>query len=100
MSRLSSRVQLPSEYDQAVFGRIFDAVDRQVNGVSEGSIAATNNATTAVPTTGTYQKGDFVENSNPSELGGAGTKYILLGWKCVTAGTPGTWLQCRVLTGN
>lgn len=38
----------------------------------------------AVPTTGTWGKGDIVYNSNPIAGG-----YV--GWICITAGTPGTW---------
>ena len=39
---------------------------------------------TAVPTTGTWKRGDIVWNSQPA-AGGAS------GWVCTTAGTPGTW---------
>ena len=38
----------------------------------------------AVPTTGTWLRGDIVWNTAPASAG-----YI--GWVCVTAGTPGTW---------
>lgn len=38
----------------------------------------------AIPTTGTWKRGDIVWNTTPS-AGGAP------GWMCVTAGTPGTW---------
>ena len=100
MSRLSSRVRLPVEYDKAVLGALFDQVDKQVNNLSEGFITATNNAYTTAPTAGSYQQGDFVKNSSPSELGAGGSKYVVIGFVCSVAGTPGTWLQCRVLTGN
>ena len=72
----------------------------QVNALSEGRIAAKYNATTAAPTTGTWARGDTIPNSAPSELGTAGSKYVIEGWICVTAGTPGTWVQKRCLTGN
>ena len=72
----------------------------QVNMLSEGRISATNNASTAVPTTGAYAQGDFVRNSAPSELGSAANKYVIFGWLCVSSGTPGTFVQCRFLTGN
>lgn len=39
---------------------------------------------TAAPTTGTWARGDRVENSAPSAGGWSG-------WICTTAGTPGTW---------
>jgi hypothetical protein len=72
----------------------------QVNGLSEGKLVATYNAYTAAPTTGTWAKGDFIKNSEPSELGSASSKYVIIGWVCTDGGSPGTWLQCRVLTGN
>lgn len=75
-------------------------VAKQVNQLTEGSIQAVTNAYTAAPTTGTYQQGDRILNSAPTELGTAGSKYVILGWVCVAAGTPGTWVQMRALTGN
>lgn len=78
----------------------FREVAQQVNGVTEGSITAITNAATAAPTTGTWKQGDFIRNSAPSELGSAGSKYVIHGWQCTVSGTPGTWLQCRFLTGN
>lgn len=71
-----------------------------VNLMTDGRLSGVNNANTAAPTTGAYAKGDFVRNSSPSELGVASSKYVIFGWLCVTAGTPGTWVQCRFLTGN
>lgn len=38
----------------------------------------------AIPTTGTYTKGDIIYNTNAGPGG-----YV--GWYCVTAGTPGIW---------
>ncbi|GEM_PF-655530 len=54
----------------------------------------------AAPTTGTWQIDDMVYNNTPTETGTAGSKYLILAWKCVVAGTPGTWLPLRCLTGN
>lgn len=71
----------------------------QVNLMAEGRIAANYNAIPSVPTTGTYAPGDFVRNSAPAELGTSGSKYVIFGWLCVTGGTPGTFVQCRFLTG-
>lgn len=45
----------------------------------------TGSKATAAPTTGTWKRGDIVYNSTPS----AGS---IMGWVCVTAGTPGTWV--------
>lgn len=75
-------------------------VAQQLNLVSEGYVTGATNASTAAPTTNTYAQGDFVRNSAPSEAGGAGSKYVIVGWVCVTGGTPGTWKECRFLTGN
>lgn len=72
----------------------------QLNGISEGRITNNTNAHTTYPTTGDHTQGDEVKNSNPTELGGAGSKYVIVGWKCVASGSPGTWVQMRTLTGN
>jgi len=72
----------------------------QVNNLTEGQVTAVQNANTAPPTTGTYQHGDFIRNSAPVEAGTAGSRYVITGWICTAAGTPGTWLPCRSLTGN
>ncbi len=75
-------------------------IAQQVNGMAEGRLAAHYSAQTAAPTTGTHAQGDFVRNSAPVEAGVALSRYVVTGWLCVSGGTPGTWLQCRVLTGN
>lgn len=80
--------------------RWYKDIAQQVNAISEGRQAGFYTAATSVPTTGTWAVGDFVLNSAPAEVGTAGSKYLVHGWRCVTAGTPGTWLQCRFLTGN
>lgn len=60
-----------------------------VNSLAEGRLVGTYNAQTAAPTTGTHAKGDFVRNSAPTSGGS-----VLFGWKCVSGGTPGTWVAC------
>lgn len=80
--------------------RVFREVANQVNALSEGTAAAHYQSATSAPTTGTAVNGDFVYNSNQTELGTAGNKYVVRGWVCVAAGTPGTWVQARFLTGN
>ena len=72
----------------------------QVNQLSEGRIAANYTAATAAPTTGLWAHGDFVKNSAPSELGTAGSKYVVFGFICVSGGSPGTFVEARFLTGN
>lgn len=44
----------------------------------------------AAPNTGTWKVGDIVYNTNPSSGG-------VLGWSCVTSGTPGAWMPFGVL---
>jgi hypothetical protein len=44
--------------------------------------------------------GDFVPKKTVSELGAVGNKYVLFGWSCVVEGNPGTFKECRFLTGN
>jgi len=96
--RLNQFNQVPREYNAQTFTRIIQNIENQLNNLSEGIMTAKTNALTAAPTTGTYAVGDFVANSAPSELGGVGSKYLILGWCCTVA--PGTFLACRVLTGN
>lgn len=73
----------------------------QLNQLSEGQVVAVTNAATAAPVGGAvdYNLGDFVLNSEPSEIGTTGSKYIVHGWRCVAAGAPGTWVECRFFTG-
>jgi hypothetical protein len=54
----------------------------------------------AAPTAYTWAVGDRVQVRNPIEEGTAGSKYVTTGYICITAGTPGTWVPQRVLTGN
>lgn len=62
--------------------------------------AATKMYGSAAPTTGSYLVGDRIDNIAPGELGTAGSKYVIDGWVCTVAGSPGTWLAQRTLTGN
>lgn len=73
---------------------------RKVNAMASGRAVGRDEAATAAPTTGSYQQGDEVFNSTPTELGAAGSRYVVIGFKCIASGTPGTWVQMRVLTGN
>ena len=92
----------PAGYVQQLVTRLYDVLRpmaEQINGISLGHASA-HSTYTAAPTTGTWAKGDFVRNSAPAEAGTAGSKYVITGWICSVAGTPGTWLACRSLTGN
>ena len=75
-------------------------IAQQVNALSECRMVAFYGALTAAPTSGDWLQGDFIPNSNPTELGSPSSKYIIHGFRCVASGTPGTWVQCRFLTGN
>ena len=97
--------------DNYRFGGDFDSLNRalmqvlpkiatQVNLVSEGRVSGSYNAPTTAPSTGLWAKGDFVRNAVPAVLGGAGSQYVITGWICTASGQPGTWVQCRSLTGT
>lgn len=102
--KLSPDQRLPNSDDitslKTRLSEIFRNIAIQLNGISEGRLSAFHNAYTAAPTTGTWAQGDFIRNSAPTELGSAASKYTIAGWRCVAGGTPGTWVQCRELTGN
>lgn len=85
---------------QVALQELFRQYAKQVNGISEGKVAFVTNAYTAAPTGDQWAQGDFVLNSTPAELGTAGAKYIVHGFRCTVAGTPGTWVPVRTLTGN
>lgn len=78
----------------------YKAIAQQVNAISEGRQAGFYTAATAAPTSGTWARGDFVLNSAPAELGAVMLKYFVHGWRCMAGGAPGTWVECRFMTGN
>lgn len=100
--RLQDNPYIPSEWAvaQRQLDRLYRDTATQLNLLSEGYLQGTTNANTAAPTTGTWRQGDFIRNSAPAELGAPGTMYVIHGFICTVSGTPGTWLQCRYLTGN
>lgn len=100
MSRLHLRNRLGNTYNRSTIEELLGHIQDQVNQLSEGRITPRYAALTAAPTTGEFQKGDVVWNSSPSELGAGGSKYMVIGWLCTVAGSPGTFLPMRVLTGN
>jgi hypothetical protein len=57
--------------------------------------------TTAIPTSGSWNQGEFVPNSTPSEAGSGGSKYVLTGWVRLTTGTANVantdWVPARSL---
>lgn len=102
MSKIDSEPRLPPELPRLIqkLTDMLRGIAVQVNGLSEGKQVASYAAMTAAPSTGTWGAGDFVLNSAISELGLIGSKYIIHGWRCTAGGTPGTWVECRFLTGN
>jgi len=55
----------------------------------------------AAPTTQYHVINEVCTNSAPPvEAGTVGSKYVVTGWVCTAAGTPGMWLPMRSLTGN
>jgi hypothetical protein len=91
--------KLPRKAVDAETDLWYRQVAQQVNGLSEGRISALYQTVQSVPTVGDYSVGDFVSNASVTELGTAGNKYIIHGWKCSSV-SPLTFLQCRFLTGN
>lgn len=98
---IQTEARLPSDIPGLVrqLTRLHSDTAALLNGLSAGRIAASA-AMTAAPTAGDWALGDFVRNSGPEELGVASSMYVILGWSCVAAGSPGTWVECRCLTGN
>ena len=90
------------KYDRGLMIEIARQVEDALNRLSEGRIYQHYNAAATAPTGSTvaYQLGDKVWNTTPTELGVAPNKYLIIGYVCVAAGTPGTWREMRVLTGN
>jgi hypothetical protein len=97
--RLNLFNRVTAMYDRQVLAKMMLDIQNQVNALSEGQLVGRYNAATSAPTTGSYAIGDIVYNSNPSELGSASSKYILLAWIC-TDDDPLTFKELRCLTGN
>jgi len=91
---------VPAEYVPARLRDLFGSVERQVNLLSEGRLQGRHFTATAIPTTGDFARGDVIWKSDPVEAGGAGSKYVIIGWICTATGSPGTLLEMRTLTGN
>jgi hypothetical protein len=102
LPRLYLEQYLQEKYDRSLMTELMRQVEDAINRLSEGRIYQSYNAAAAAPTgtTVSYQLGDYVRNTTPTELGAGGSKYLVLGFVCVAAGTPGTWREVRTLTGN
>lgn len=107
MARIDEDPKLPHpammDWEKNIFQRLYELFRKiaiQLNALSEGRSSAYYSASSSPPSSGVWALGDFVANVNTVELGASGSKYIIRGWRCVAAGTPGTWVQERCLTGN
>lgn len=66
------------------------------NLLAQGRISA-KAAMPNVPTTGLWATGDFVTNSNPVLVNTTDViGYVVEGWKCISGGEPGTWVEYRM----
>lgn len=88
----SGNITLGHEYKDSTITRVYGKMGVGVKNPTEQFEVAGNmkmgnrlfaNGDT-MPTTGQYQKGDIVWNSNPKE-------DAFVGWICIAGGTPGTW---------
>ena len=52
------------------------------------------------PTKGTWRLGDFVRIYNVAKITIDGIEYLHTGWRCTSAGTPGTWKKELVRTAD
>lgn len=87
-------------YRPGTMREICRRIEDAVNILAEGRLAGRYFNATTVPTTGSFAQGDIVWKANPTEAGTTPNKYVVIGWICTVAGTPGTLLEMRVLTGN
>lgn len=93
-NRLSSSARVPAQYRRSDLVEVFNLIDAKVNAIGEGAISGTHNATTAIPSgfpVGTYAIGDFVRNTNPTQLTTpalfGGSTYCVEGWLCLSQTT-------------
>lgn len=91
---------VPAAYNAGVLREIARRTEDAVNLSSEGRLAGRHFNATTIPTTGDFAQGDLIWKSNLTEAGSVGSKYVVIGWCCTVAGSPGTLLEMRVLTGN
>lgn len=89
-NRLASGARVPFQYRRSDLVDIFNLIDAKVNALGEDAITAFHNATTAIPSgfpVGTYAVGDFVKNTNITQLSTSilfgGSTYCIEGWLCI-----------------
>jgi hypothetical protein len=97
-----------SDYDGQLNRKLYDffrPLIRKVNGLASGVFAeSADNASVALPTSGTYSKGDYVVKTVPVVAGIATAQYVIRGWLRITDGSAHVlntdWVECRTLTGT
>ena len=52
------------------------------------------------PMNGAWKAGDRIINATPLEQGDAHKKFVVTEWLCSFAGSPGTWVELRSVTGD
>lgn len=72
----------------------FRATNLRVNQLSRGDIEGSYNAATSIPPSTEGAQGDFIRNRTPTEVGSAGSKYVVLGWMRLGS----DWVACRAPT--
>jgi hypothetical protein len=75
--------------------RQIDGLGLFVRNLYEGRLSA-HASVAAAPTAGPNAQGDIIRNSAPEKVTGGDFNYVLVGWICTVAGTPGTWEELRV----
>lgn len=106
MSKLILDLKVPAAYEKDRLTEIVRAISQQVNQLSEGRITARYQAQASVPTgsVDAYTPGDIVWDSNATVRGsvaaGLAAAYVRVGWINVAPGSPGTFVEMRVLTGT
>jgi hypothetical protein len=105
--KLNENAQLPIGLEPSLRKPLYDlfqAIARKVNGLSSGAFSAIDGVGTSAPASGTWTKGDFIRNSNPTETGAPLSQYVILGWIRLTDGSANVlntdWVEVRTLTGN
>jgi hypothetical protein len=99
--KLSLDPRLPAPVEQSskpLYLRLIDLFREYSKFINTAAMWDSEGA--AAPTAGRWAQGDKCRKTAPVEDGAPGAKYVVVGWVCVVSGSPGTWVEMRVLTGN
>ena len=98
--KLALKPGVTPEYSHSRMSDLMGKIENQVNLLAEGRLQGRHFTSASIPTAGDFAVGDIVWKTTPAEAGSSSSKYVILGWVCTVAGSPGTLLEMRVLTGN